>query len=316
MSTEKMQPLFDLLLHADWSIDPRKRFEARAEHRDEHWLVEAPELVGDCQQMLAEAQRRVGDGKRVMLGFDFPIGVPAAYGARTGYDGFRAFLTKLHNGEWADFFKVAERASEICVKRPFYPLASKKGVTRAELVQGLGVVSFDELLRVCERRTAGRQAACALFWTLGGNQVGKAALTGWREIVLPAVKAGARVWPFDGDLSVISTCGCPVVAETYPAEAYRLVGAKFARGESKRRQDDRRKKARGVIQWAESRGVSFSPLAGACLRDGYGGGADGEDRFDATMGLLKMIEVVERRRPERTELPADADKWEGWILGR
>jgi len=29
-----------------------------------------------------------------------------------------------------------------------------------------------------------------MFWTLGGNQVGKAAISGWRELLAPARRAG------------------------------------------------------------------------------------------------------------------------------
>ena len=50
------------------------------------------------------------------------------------------------------------------------------------------------LLRVCELKTEHSQAACSLFWTLGGNQVGKGALTGWQEVIRPALLRGARLW--------------------------------------------------------------------------------------------------------------------------
>jgi len=36
-------------------------------------------------------------------------------------------------------------------------------------------LSGKDLLRLCERATPDRGDACMLFWTLGGNQVGKAA---------------------------------------------------------------------------------------------------------------------------------------------
>ena len=97
----------------------------------------------------------------------------------------------------------ARLPSEIAITRPFYPRSSSKGVTRAELVAGLGVSSFDDLLRICERRTEHRQAACSLFWTLGGNQVGKGALTGWQEIIRPALLRGAKPWPFDAFLGLL-----------------------------------------------------------------------------------------------------------------
>jgi hypothetical protein len=62
--------------------------------------------------------------------------------------------------------------------------------------------------------------------------------------------------------------------------------------------------------------VIFSGQAAAALIDGFGSTERGEDPFDAFMGLLKMIEVVERRRPERTENDDGTIAWEGWILGR
>jgi len=171
-------------------------------------------------------------------------------------------------------------------------------------------------LRVCERRTEHRQAACSLFWTLGGNQVGKAALAGWKEVLRPAVLRGATLWPFDGELAELSRNVGLVLAETYPAEAYRMVGARFLPGESKRRQDDRRGKADAVLGWARRHGVGFTDLAAAGLANGFGSTSSGEDQFDALMGLLKMIEVVEGRRPERTETHETTAVWEGWILGR
>ena len=42
-----------------------------------------------------------------------------------------------------------------------------------------------------------------MFWTLGGNQVGKAMIVGWRDLLAPARRAGGDVaiWPFDGALA-------------------------------------------------------------------------------------------------------------------
>ena len=44
------------------------------------------------------------------------------------------------------------------------------------------------LLRRCERGGNGHKQACCLFWTLGGNQVGKAAIIGWRDVLAPALR--------------------------------------------------------------------------------------------------------------------------------
>ena len=92
-----------------------------------------------------------------------------------------------------------------------------------------------------------------------------------------------------------------------------MVGAGFLAGESKRRQVDRRAKADAVLGWASRHGVVFSDLAATGLANGFGSTSSGEDQFDALLGLLKMIEVVEGRRPERTERHETTADWEGWI---
>jgi len=308
--------MFDQLLHADWSIGASKRWLASATHGESGWLVQAPAQVGDSGQFLEKAFSS-GSTQRVLAGFDFPIGVPSAYGIKTGFRNFREMLPALWRDGWSGFSAVAKLPAEISVTRPFYPMSSTKGVSRTELAAGLGVSSFDELLRICERRIEHRQAACSLFWTLGGNQVGKAALTGWQEIVRPALLRGAKLWPFDGALSDLADAPGLVLAETYPAETYRMVGAGFKpSAESKRNQEHRRSKAAPIMDWARKHGVLFTPDAQAALVDGFGASKSGEDRFDALLGLLGMIEVVEARQHERTEEHAVIPSWEGWILGR
>jgi hypothetical protein len=307
--------MFDRLIHADWSVNAGKRWAATAERRGGTWIVQGPSLVAPGGAFL-DGAFETAQQQRVLLGFDFPIGVPLAYGSQTGFRDFRELLPALGRGAWGDFFDVARMPAEIGIKRPFYPSSSNKGVTRAELTMGLSVSAFDDLLRVCERRTVHRQAACSLFWTLGGNQVGKAAISGWKDVVQPALLRGAVLWPFDGALGKLARFSGVVIAETYPAEAYRLVGAGFPPGQSKRRQADRRGKAASVLRWANRHGVSFSASAAGGLADGFGSLMSGEDQFDALLGLLKMIEVVEGRRPARTERHEAIIGWEGWILGR
>lgn len=173
---------------------------------------------------------------------------------------------------------------------------------------------MDALRRECEKATENRRAACPLFWTLGGNQVGKAAISGWREIVQPAWRAGALLWPFDGGLRLLAEKGRLVICETYPAEAYGHVGVRFRRGGSKQRQQDRQEATVGLAPRCDLHGVCLSTDMRKVLEDGFGPRKE-EDAFDAAMGLLGMVEVVEGRRaaaPARTE----ASEWEGWILGQ
>ena len=274
--------------------------------------MQAPRLVGPTDRF---ANELLQEPRSTLAGFDFPIGLPAAFGRRTGFGSFRTALQQFGTGDWRRFYDVAEQAGEISLYRPFYPRVSSSSARQVHLLAALDADDMNGLRRQCERATADRRAACSLFWTLGGNQVGKAALSGWREVVQPALRAGALLWPFDGELASLADQGRLVVCETYPAEAYGHVGIRFRAGASKRRQDDRRDAAAKLSSRSEEHGVRLCPEMTAIVADGFGSRQDGEDPFDAAAGLLGMIEVVEGRRlaaPARTEAP----EWEGWILGQ
>jgi len=107
------------------------------------------------------------------------------------------------------------------VHRPFYPNGGYKGRRKEDLFRGHGVSSLEPLLRRCERAGKGRRQARCLFWTLGGNQVGKAAICGWRDVFAPALRGGGPVslWPFDGALPSLLVPGNVVVAESTPQSA-------------------------------------------------------------------------------------------------
>jgi hypothetical protein len=306
--------LFDILLHADWSVAAKKQQMCCASRVAGRWSVNAPVAVGNSEPFL-DAVFGLADNHRVLLGFDFPIGLPVAYGAKTPFADFRSALRSFGEGDWERFFDVATCPAEISIRRPFYPNAARNGVSRASLVEQLEVNKFDDLMRACERRTDNSSAACSVFWTLGGNQVGKAALSGWREIVRPAVERGARVWPFDGALAALADTPGVVIAETYPAEAYRMLNSAFRPGESKRRQSDRRAKADAITTWPGRKRIDLTTAMANLIKDGFGSSSTGEDRFDAFMGLAKMIEVVEGR-PEASSASFATSRWEGWILGR
>lgn len=307
-------PLSACLVHADWSVSPAKRWAAWATPLEQGWRVDALAPVGD----LADFRRRILDISGlfpILAGFDFPIGVPKVFGEKTGSAGFPDFLSSLDGPRWGRFSSVAREPWEIAIEQPFYPASARRGVRRASLASGLGVEDFNDLLRVCERPTPTRRAACPLFWTLGGAQVGRAALSGWEGVVRPLIGEGARLWPYDGDLKRLCDGPGIVIAETYPAEAYAHVGVAFGPRQSKRRREDRLAQVPSILEWAEERGVDFAAPVLAALADGFGTRPDGEDRFDAFMGLLGMIEVASGRRDEG-KAPADVAGWEGWILGQ
>jgi hypothetical protein len=304
---------FHRVLHADWSIKPRKRWVASAVRTNSGWRVEAPHLVGDTQAFVNELFAAVGP---VLAGFDFPIGVPAAYGQLTGLENFPTALNVFGQDEWSEFFFVAETREQISLVRPFYPRVPTIGRSRNDLVQGLKVESFEVLLRKCERGTLTRRSACPLFWTLGGNQVGKAAISGWQDVIQPARQRGAELWPFEGSLAELAKSGRPVIAETYPAEAYEHVNMAFHANMSKKCQKDRRCAMAGLREWARPRRVTFSEELNARIKDGFGDRKAGEDPFDALTGILSMIEVLDGRRSEGVVEGGSANSWEGWILGQ
>lgn len=300
---------FRTLIHADWSVSPGKRWMARADFQDARWVVSATAPARDILQMMAVANQPV------LAGFDFPIGLPEGYGRSTGFSGFPNFLRGTGDAAWNEFRTIARHPDEISMRRPFYPASSAKGVRQASLIEAHAVANLDGLRRRSERATASRRAACPIFWTLGGNQVGRGALSGWEEVIRPGVLAGASLWPFDGSLSKLVQRNGPVLAETYPAEAYGHIGVRFRAGQSKRRQEDRLSHAKTILDWAKSRSVSMTGKAADEIGDGFGAAATGEDRFDAMVGLLGMIEVV---AGSRADAPAATPErsWEGWIMGQ
>jgi hypothetical protein len=160
-----------------------------------------------------------------VVGFDFPIGVPARYARIAGVDHFLTWLPTLGVGAWGRFYDVAKRSDEISTHRPFYPFRSgKKGeFPQCHLLEALGADTADDLRRQCEVSHDNRPAASPLFWTMGAKQVGKAAVVGWREVLEPSLRdpeLALDIWPFSGHLDKLLRTGNLVVVETYPAEFY------------------------------------------------------------------------------------------------
>lgn len=304
-----------LIAHCDWSTSPGKRWMATARQEGDTYHLDAPLQVPDAGGLVPALRAVTGPGRGVLAGFDFPIGLPRAYGERTGLSGFRTALDVLGRGPWADWYEVAGCRTEVGLHRPFYP-SGTGGRRQAHLLDGLGVGHIDDLRRTCELKTPERRAACPLFWTLGGNQVGKAAISGWREVVVPALADGAALWPFDGPLAALLDRGGVVLAETYPADAYGQIGLRFAHGMSKRKQSDRKSLAAPMLDWASRRAMRLSPPLREAIQEGFGEDASGEDAFDAVTGLFGMLEVVTGHRAEGSPDLAHVRTWEGWIFGQ
>lgn len=327
-----------LVAHADWSTTPNKRWCAVATLADDaHYRLDRPEPVGDVTTYFSRLSQRAGTGATVLAGFDFPIGLPARYARKAGISDFRAALSAFGRDRWRDFYDPAPTQSAISIARPFYP-HRPKGTKREDLVRGLGMHTFDDLLRRCDTR-AGRAKAAATFWLVGGNQVGKAAINGWRDLIAPAIgnrpataaEAGhpkdaktptLSIWPFDGPLICLLSRPGVVVAETYPGEVYHHLGLGIVDGNrSKRCRTDRQADAATIRNWAEANQVQMTDPLRTDIENGFGSKEDGEDRFDAVVGLLGMLNVVLGHRtpgvPEgQSGVSDEITRVEGWILGQ
>ena len=304
----------ELVIHYDWSVNPQKRAAVRAVRQGETFVIHRPEPVElDLGRLLSSHDA----SHTTFIGFDVPIGLPLAYAEKICCDDFIDLLPQLgQEGTWVDFFKPATSAAEISHRRPFYP-QRPGGTRRDHLVEALGLERFDQLRRQCDQATAYRPAAAALFWTMGAQQVGKAAISVWRDVLQPAfVESGERgdeigVWPFQGKLfkeenekennqqSTIDrqllTGRRTVVAEVYPGEMIHHIGMQVR---SKRDQAERAKAAEPALAWVTRHGWRLTPEAEMALKDGFGSAADGEDRFDAFVGLLGMLGVLAGTIPE------------------
>lgn len=277
------------------------------------------EPVGPVETLLARL-RTEAEGRAVVLGIDVPIGLPRAYAALHGAGAadFPAFLRRIGLGSTPGFMDVCSTLEEVGPARPFYPMRGVRGMTRLSHARALGMADATGLSRACDRATADRPAGAPLFWTLGANQVGKAALSAWRDLLRPALgreaPGGVALWPFDGPLPGLLTPGGVAVAETYPAEAMRQVGIRM--NGSKRRQADRARLAGPLRSAMEELGVHPSPALHSMLDHGFGADPAGEDRFDCVLGLLCVLGVLAGRRPGDAPRDPWIRSWEGWVLGQ
>ncbi len=302
----------NLVYHADWGKDEHKRWASKAVLNNAgQYVASAPRRVGELGLLVLNIRSEIGGNGCAFVGFDFPIGIPAFYAQRAGIRSFRHLLPQLGKDEWEKFYEVCSEVSEISVYRPFFPANRYKGRKREELFVALGASSMEELLRTCERGGDKRKEACSLFWTLGGNQVGKAAIVGWRDLLAPALRDHALwLWPFDGALDSLLVPGSLVVAETYPAECY---GWLFRESVVKSDILSRKMAAGDLLNWAKLKGVVLHDNLNAEIQSGF---ISGDDAFDACVGLFGMLEVLLDNRASGEPDDLLVKSVEGWILGR
>jgi hypothetical protein len=291
---------------------------------DQGYTASASERVGPLETLFPRLQARSTTHPSVLIGMDFPIGLPLCYAQQTGIGKFLDLLAQLGQPPFEAFYTIAEQPDEISLGRPFYPRSSRSGVKQAHLTKALNCSSMDELRRICERGYQGRRNACPLFWTLGGNSVGRGAICGWRDLLAPALREGTiplALWPFHGTLAELLAAERVIVAETYPTEFYQHLGvhfpkAKAGRKSGKRVQADRQANAEVLLDRAATLGVRLTSELQAEICTGFGSQRDGEDRFDAVVGLLGMLNIVVGDRPTGEPALPEVRDIEGWILGQ
>ncbi len=296
--------------HADWSLDPRKRWVCLARRGAAGWRAEAPRLVGDPDSLL---RLMLAEGPAA-LGLDLPLGVPRAWARGRAEPDFRALLRGLA-GDTA-FFAVNATLDTCSAARPFYPARGVKGMTRLAHARAIGLQSAQDLSRLCDRATALRPAGAPVFWTLGANQSGKAAISAWRDWLAPALAADAPIalWPFAGGLHGLLAKGRVAIAEVYPAEALRQLGLRLAG--SKRARAPRAALAEPLLEAMRRLRVAPCPALSAMIGDGFGQDAAGEDRLDCVLGLLNLVAVLDGVRADHVPEDAWIRRWEGWVLGQ
>jgi hypothetical protein len=310
-----------LVVHADWSVRAAKRWMARAVLlADGRYQVFGPEPAGEPETLLARLRQSIGPAGAILAGFDFPIGLPERYAWQCGIDCFLTALPGFGEGEWGDFYRVASKPGEIGLRRPFYP-ARPGNARQHDLLSALGMQTMNDLRRECELAHPGRRPAAPLFWTLGGQQVGKAAISGWTQVLVPALRQAGNttsvaIWPFSGHLSDLLQPDAMVLAETYPAEYYAHLGVRFSRlTGGKRSPAARRSCTSAMVDWAERARLVLTPDLVTTLQDGFGSAPAGEDAFDALIGLFGMLNLVLGLRPLE-EPDGRLRTIEGWILGQ
>jgi hypothetical protein len=109
-----------------------------------------------------------------------------------------------------------------------------------------------------------------------------------------------------------------VLVETYPRVYYSCIepvsGAKSVW--SKRAQSDLLKRIPRLLDWAASLGIDRDPDVLTRVKDGFSAESDGEDEFDAVVGLIAMLGAPRGVMPIREPDREFVRTVEGWILGR
>jgi hypothetical protein len=318
---EPLMNTVSMVMHADWSVNPKKRVVSCARLEDNgRFRIYAPQMVGEITTLLQRIKNGLENNTCAFVGFDFPIGLPLRYAQRSGIHDFIEVLPRLGKGEWHEFYLVAEKPEEISIRRPFYP--NKPGGSRyTHLIQAIGVDNSDDLRRLCDRSTSTRRAAAPLFWTIGAQQVGKAAISGWRDLLAPGLEnesLGIAIWPFHGSFEASVSDYRIIIAETYPAEFYGHLDIPFGKHKEggKLSRTARAQRGKMLRKWAQDNQVELDAAISTQLDEGFDSSAFNDDGFDSFIGVAGMLNILLSKRDPGAPDSTVIRKTEGWIFGQ
>src|SRR5687768_9837953 len=106
---------------------------ALARWQEGRYVADSARPVGVASSLLKGLRDQVSVNDCVLVGFDFPIGIPESYARSLETPSFLELLPLLGSGEWSEFFDVCRTKEEISVRRPFFPRGCV-GVRREHLL--------------------------------------------------------------------------------------------------------------------------------------------------------------------------------------
>jgi hypothetical protein len=127
-----------------------------------------------------------------------------------------------------------------------------------------------------------------------------------------------KIWPFSGSLTQCCQQDNIVDVETYRAEFYSHPGLSFSfiTSRSKRRRTNQQNFSPHLLALAAKHNLELDDTLVAEIHDGFGDQSNGEDRFDAVVGLYGMIDTVIGNHPASEPAFPALCNIEGWIFGQ
>lgn len=240
----------DLISHCDWSKSAHKRWMTTVVLRaDGDFSASGPERIDNPGQLISSLRDRVLPRGAILVGFDFPIGLPASYASSVRVCDFPSVLPTLGKTPfWNELNEIARTHQEIRPHRPSLPPLPRWHQASAPARRS-GCGSARRPPQKMRQGASRQETRVSVLLDLRGA-AGRAATSGWCEVLAPALQQDPNhffVWPFGGGSIERLQAGSVVVAETYPAEYYRHLGVRFGPGVGGKSSRDARRANAAVL---------------------------------------------------------------------